>query len=278
MDVPLNQVFSPATFQELFSAWEKFPDAVPFAGGTELMRNQGRRIPRLPRNILYLDKLDELKRITRTERYLEIGAMVPLNDIIYLSKVVPDALIRCLESIAGPQVRNLATIGGNLCYKHRRLNTFTLMVALDALFELRAQYSARWISASRFASLVDQWESHEIVSRIRIPLDQWDYSMYKKFSHQEIDDWDGSAVLILRSEKNILIDLRIVFAGRIILRDRNLESLLIGRSLPLTEKDAVSFINHWDVCLSGIREVSPLFRSGILSFIKSGISALTDVW
>jgi hypothetical protein len=102
--------------------------------------------------------------------------------------------------------------------------------------------------------------------------------MYKKFSHQEIDDWDGSAVLILRSEKNILIDLRIVFAGRIILRDRNLESLLIGRSLPLTEKDAVSFINHWDVCLSGIREVSPLFRSGILSFIKSGISALTDVW
>ncbi|MDR0786018.1 MAG: FAD binding domain-containing protein [Treponema sp.] len=278
MDVPLNQVFFPSTFQELFSAWEKFPNAVPFAGGTEIMRNQGRRIPKLPRDVLCLDKLDELKRITRTERYLEIGAMVPLNDIIYLGKAVPDALICCLKNIAGPQVRNLATIGGNLCYKHRRLNAFTLMVALDALFELRSQYSARWISASRFASLVDHWDVREIISRIRVPLDQWDYFVYKKFSSQETDNRDGASILILRSEKNILTDLRIVFAERTIIRDKNLESILIGRSLPLTEKDAVNFVNHWSVYLSGIREVSPLLRSIILNFIKSGVSALTDIW
>ncbi|MDR0643994.1 MAG: FAD binding domain-containing protein [Treponema sp.] len=277
MDVPLNQVFFPSTFQELFSIWEKFPDAAPFAGGTEIMRNQGRRIPKLPRNILCLDKLDELRRITRTERYLEIGAMVPINDIIYLGKVVPEALARCLEGIAGPHVRNLATIGGNLCYKHRRLNAFAPMVALDALFELRSQSSARWISASRFSLLVDHWNAHEIVSRIRVPLEQWDYSVYKEFNHQETEDSHGAAVLILRNEKNILTDLRVVFAGRTILRDKNLESLLIGRRLPLTKKDAVSFVSHWDTYLSNIDEMPSLLRSGILSFIKSGVSVLTDV-
>jgi CO/xanthine dehydrogenase FAD-binding subunit len=277
MDVPLNQVFFPTTFQELFSAWEKFPDAVPFAGGTEIMRNQGRRILKLPRNILCLDKLIELRRITRTERYLEIGAMVSLNDIIYLGKVVPEALARCLEGIAGPQVRNLATIGGNLCYKQRRLNAFAPMVALDALFELRSKSSARWISASRFVSLVDNWSAYEIVSRIRVPLDQWDYSVYKRFSHQETDGKDGAAVFVLRNEKNILTDLRIVFAGKIVIRDKNLESLLIGRSLPLAKKDVVAFANRWEACLSGIHEISPLLRSGILSFIKSGVSVLTDI-
>jgi CO/xanthine dehydrogenase FAD-binding subunit len=276
MDVPLNQVFFPATFPELFSAWEKFPDAVPFAGGTEIMRNQGRRILGLPRNILCLDKLGELRRITRTERYLEIGAMVSLNDIIYLGKAVPEALVRCLESIAGPHVRNLVTIGGNLCYKHRRLNAFAPMIALDALFELRSKSSARWISASRFASLVDGWNAYEIVSRIRIPLEQWDYSIYKKFSRQETDDSVGAAVLILRNEKNILTDIRIVFAGKTVLRDKNLESLLIGKKLPLAKKDAAVFVDRWDACLSSIHEVSPLLRSGVLSFIRAGVSVLTD--
>jgi CO/xanthine dehydrogenase FAD-binding subunit len=277
MDVPLNQVFFPETFSELFSSWEKFPDAAPFAGGTEIMRYQGRRILKLPRNILCLDKLGELRRITRTERYLEIGSMVSLNGIIYLGKAVPEALVHCLEGVAGHHVRNLATIGGSLCYKHRRLNVFAPMIALDALFELRSKSSARWISASRFASLVDDWNAYEIVSRIRIPLDQWDYSMYKKFSRQEADDNYGAAVLILRNEKNILADLRIVFAGKTVLHDRNLESLIIGKKLPLAKKDAAVFVDRWGAYLSCIQEVSPLLRSGVLSFIRAGVSVMTGV-
>ncbi|MDR1597168.1 MAG: FAD binding domain-containing protein, partial [Treponema sp.] len=90
MDALHNQVFFPTTLPELFSAWARFPDAVPFAGGTELLRNQGKQVLNLPRNILSLDQLDELHRITRTERYLEIGAMVKISDIIRLGKTVPE--------------------------------------------------------------------------------------------------------------------------------------------------------------------------------------------
>ena len=134
MAAPLNQVFFPSTFQELFTAWNRFPDAVPFAGGTGIIRGQGDQTLALPRNILYLDKLNDLRRITRTERYLEIGAMVRLNEIIRLGKIVPEALTRCLEHIAGHHIRNQATIGGNICYPRRRLDSAAPLVALDAHF------------------------------------------------------------------------------------------------------------------------------------------------
>jgi CO/xanthine dehydrogenase FAD-binding subunit len=275
---PFNQVFFPETFGELFSAWAKFPDAVPFAGGTEIMRNQGPRIPLLPRNILCLDRLEDLRRITRTERYLEIGAMVPLNEIIYLGKVVPEALTRCLEGIAGPQLRNLATIGGNLCYKKRRLDASGPMIALDALFELRSAASARWISAVRFASLAGPvaLNAQELLTRIRVPLAQWDYSVYKKFKPQETGGYDGGAVFIFRYEKNVLSDLRLVFSGETILRDKSTESLLVGKNLPLNKKDAAAFVAHFKTYLVGLENPTPLLRAGLLNFIESSLAALTD--
>jgi CO/xanthine dehydrogenase FAD-binding subunit len=277
MDVSLNnQVFFPAGFGELFSAWSKFPDAAPFAGGTELMRRQGGRVPCLPRNILCLDKIADLRRITRTERYLELGAMVTLNEIIRLGKAVPEVFIRCLELIAGSHVRNIATIGGNLCYKARRLDASAPLIGLDALYELRCASSARWIAASRFFSFSESLalNERELLTRIRIPLEPWDYSAYKKFKRHETGEATGGVVFLVRSEKNTLTGLHIVFAGDVVLRDKNSESFLIGKRLPLDRKDAAGFAERWNTYLDGVGNQDALLRSSLLKFITTSLEAL----
>jgi len=70
----LNLVFFPASYSELFSAWNRYPSAVPYAGGTALIRDKGKQILELPSIILSLERLEEMHRISRTERFLEIGA------------------------------------------------------------------------------------------------------------------------------------------------------------------------------------------------------------
>jgi CO/xanthine dehydrogenase FAD-binding subunit len=270
-------VFFPGSFQELFSAWTRFPDAVPFAGGTDIIRKQGTRRPVLPRNILSLDKLEELRRITRTERYLEIGAMVKINEIIYLGKIVPEILTLCLQGIAGPQTRSLATIGGNICNPLRRLDAAAPLLALDAHYELRTALQTRWISAARFSPLPGPpaLDSQELLTRIRIPLEQWNYSLYRKFKSKETGE-EGVIVMIIRNQKNILTDIRLVFAGNIILRDKNSETLLIGKSLPLNRKDALSFAEHWKTYLSALDSPGDLPRVQIFNFIESGILGFAD--
>jgi CO/xanthine dehydrogenase FAD-binding subunit len=282
MAVLYNQVLRPSNFSELFSSWNRYPDAVPFAGGTTLIQSQGWRLPELPANILSLEKIDELRRITRTERYLEIGAMVKLNEIIALGKTVPEAFSRTLRGIAGPQVRNLATIGGNLCISG---DASAPMAVLDARYELRSAGGSRWISGIRFSSLPGSLNAQELLTRIRIPLDQWNYTVYRKFQPLDSGGEGGVLLLLVQNQKDILTKIQIVFAGINfeirasnlgILRDKNSESFLEGKALPLDRRDAVHYKELWETYLSGLGKPGPLLQAKILNSIEAGILGLAD--
>jgi CO/xanthine dehydrogenase FAD-binding subunit len=272
----LNLVFFPASYSELFSAWNRYPSAVPYAGGTALIRDKGKQILELPSIILSLERLEEMHRISRTERFLEIGAMVKLSQIIELGKVVPVALSRCLERIAGPQLRNMATIGGNICFSGWRLDSTAVLNALDAQFELRTAQSSRWISAPRFLSTPVQsaLKPQEILTRIRVPLDTWDYSIYNKFDSQA--NRSRVAVMLVKTQKNVLNDIKIVYKTDVILRDRDSESILIGKQLPLAQKIAADFINHWEEFLRGVQNINELSRQELINFITINAYSLSE--
>jgi CO/xanthine dehydrogenase FAD-binding subunit len=271
-----DQVFFPTSWQELFSSWSRFPDAMPFAGGTAFIRDQEKQVLELPKNILSLDKMDELHRITRTERYLEIGAMVKLRDIIRLGKIVPEALRRCLEGIGNPQLRSLATIGGNICVPERRLDAAAALIALDAIYELRNAGNARWISASRLSSVPGRLalNPQELLTRIRLPLDQWDYTVYRKFGNGR--NTGGVVVFLMKNQKNVLTDIHIVFSGGGIVRDKNSEALLTGKQLPLNRRNTQDFTEHWNAFLAALDNPDPLTRTEIRNFVESLIYNLAD--
>jgi len=298
----LNQVFKPAGFSEFFSIWSRFPDAVPFAGGTSLIRKGThangkssllyRELPELPVNILSLEKIEDLRRITRTERYLEIGAMVRLNEIIALGKIVPEAFSETLKGIAGPQVRNLATIGGNLCTSG---DAAAPMAALEARYELRSAGGSRWISAQRFSSVMESPGHQELLTRIRIPLDQWNYTVYRKFSPPEPGSEGGVFLLLIKNQKNILTNIQVVFAmfahrasetnqsgkdplwtGERLLREKNSETFLEGKTLPLDRRDALHYKKMWKTYLSGLAKPGPFLQARILNSIEAGILGLAD--
>jgi CO/xanthine dehydrogenase FAD-binding subunit len=290
MDAAPNQVFFPLNLQELFSAWSRFPDAVLYAGGTGIIKDQEKRAPVLPRNIIALDNLEDLRRITRTERYLEIGAAVRLSEILNLGKIVPEILTKTLEGIAGPALRNLATIGGNICYRAVRLDASAPLAALDAHYELRTAGSARWISASRFSSLPGPpaLEPQELLTRIRIPLEQWNYSIYRKFKSPGNNEAGKIIVFILKNQKNILTDIRVVYSGTIILQNRNSEALLIGKRLPLEKKEAQNFLENWKHYLQIMENTTlrqwntlgksqvGLLKAQIINFISTIITSIAD--
>lgn len=281
MDAPYNQVFFPQTFSELFNAWRRFPDAVPYAGGTGLLSCQGKRPDAaivLPANIISLDRVEELKLITRTERSIEIGAMAPLCDIISLGKILPEAFTQSLKGIGDPQLRNLATLGGNICNPVLRKDSAAPLIALDAQYELRSAFQSRWISASRFSSLLGPpaLNPQELLTRIRIPRESWNYSLYKKFRRPDMDSPPGAIVCVARIQKNMLTDIRVIFAGETVLRDQESEAALAGKRLPLDRREAVHFTGLWEAYLAAEEKLEPVQRSIIRNFIESAVFALTD--
>ena len=281
MAAHLSHIFFPSGFQELFSIWELFPEAVPCAGGTGFIREQGRRIPVFPRDIISLNKIEELRKISRTERYLEIGAMVKLNQIINLGKVVPEAITRCLTLVADLQVRNQATIGGNICFPSHKLDACAPMIALDAKYELRTATSSRWISASQFSSLAgpSALGSKELLTRIRVPLEPWTFTCCSKFHNAASNEGDGLILFIMRNQKNILAAIRIVYAGKKVLREKNSETMFLGKRLPLDRRNADALVDCWKSYLSGMEteeSLTELTKTRISNFIKNMARHISD--
>ncbi|MCL2184490.1 MAG: FAD binding domain-containing protein [Treponema sp.] len=312
MDAPLNNVFFPTSFNELFTTWNRFPAAVPYAGGTNILGRQENNILNLPSVFLCLDKIEELHIVTRTEQYLEIGAMVKLNRLLRLGKLVPHVLCKCIENISGVQVRNIATIGGNICSTNRVCTNGELnksetsgdvtqrlarildlsapLIALDAQYELRNAGSTRWVLASRFH--IEEQEkkikglheknqkdfyhdSQELLTRIRLPIYPWDYSVYKKFSSEGFYSSEAF-VFLAKAQKNILSDIRIVYKGNIILRNKDLESYLNGKYLPLHRKTADDFLANWKEYLSHRPEMSEFSINAVMNNIDENISYLSE--
>jgi CO/xanthine dehydrogenase FAD-binding subunit len=272
----LNLIFTPTSYSELFSAWYRYPSAVPYAGGTALIREQGRQILDLPPIILSLEKLEEIHRINRSERFIEIGAMAKLSQILKMGKLVPLALRRCLEGIGGIQLRNLATIGGNLCFPDRRLDSSAALTALEAQYELRSSQTVRWISASRFSSMPGPTalNPQELLTRIRVPLDNWDYTAYKKFPGYE--SRHKVVVFLAKTQKNVLSDIRIICKTESIWRDKDSESIVIGEKLPLSRKITADFIESWEYYLRGIWNIDELSRKELINFIELNIYNLAE--
>jgi CO/xanthine dehydrogenase FAD-binding subunit len=277
MDVLLNRIFFPVSFNELFSIWNQNPSALPYAGGTVFLWKQSNTIIDLPPVIICLENMEELQNITRTEHYLEIGSMVKLNKIIKLGKIVPEILCDCLENIGGVQLRNVATIGGNICCTTRLLDISATLVALDAQYEFRSAQNSRWVSASRFHSEEENnaLEKKEILTRIRLPLHQWDYSIYKKFFSEDMHN-HKTVTFLAKAQKNILSDIKVICKGDTIVRNKNAEGILIGCHLPLHRKTAADFVENWKVFLSGNDEIDEFSKYEIINCIEINVFNLTE--
>ena len=243
-----SQIFSPQSTVSLLSTLKRTPQTVPFAGGTYILGKNKKKYPSLPASIIYLKGIDELCRIHRTERYIEVGACASIGKILNIgSKVLPPILYRALKSIGTPALRNLATLGGNLCAPEQRLTAFPVLLLLDARIELRKAGASRWIGINRFVGPDGSLaiESGEILSRIRIPLKDWNVQVFKRLS-SGVSHTEHSLSFcgLAENSKSVLIDFRFAFAtmGKTIFRSREIEAELASRKLPLSPKDRTSVV------------------------------------
>ena len=88
------------------------PAAMAVAGGTDLLPNMKRR-HQAPKVLVSLRGIPELKA-----RNGSFGGAVTLNEIVRYGKT-PTALRQAAAQVATPQIRNMGTLGGNLCLDTR---------------------------------------------------------------------------------------------------------------------------------------------------------------
>ncbi len=143
-----QEFIRPSTVSEALLALRDAPaPAVPIAGGTDLLLDldQGRHSPAT--TLVDLTSVAEMRQLELRNGALFIGGSVSLTDITLAPLVARHAraLVEACELIGGPQVRNVATLGGNVAHALPAADGTIALLALDATVEVASLSGSRRI-------------------------------------------------------------------------------------------------------------------------------------
>jgi 4-hydroxybenzoyl-CoA reductase subunit beta len=120
MRLPWFGFHAPATVAEAAKILAgEGPQAMLIAGGTDLVPNMKRR-HQSPKTLVSLRKVEELRKITNGSG-LKLGAGLSLTEVIHSDKVRAGyaGLYQAAAQVATVHLRNMGTLGGNLCLDTR---------------------------------------------------------------------------------------------------------------------------------------------------------------
>ena len=119
MRLPQFHYYRPGDIREAAQVLAGEDNAMVIAGGTDLLPNMKRR-QQTPRTLVALRHLDTLKRVTNGTG-LTIGAGATLAALVQDQgiKSAYRGLWQAAAQVATPQLRNMGTLGGNICLDTR---------------------------------------------------------------------------------------------------------------------------------------------------------------
>jgi CO/xanthine dehydrogenase FAD-binding subunit len=235
-------VHEPATLAALAAVLQSHPGALLVAGGTQVMRTPARHAE--GRAVVCLRDVELLSRVSRSQRFLDIGATVPLSRVLSIGpRVVPRVLFSALKATATPTVRVLASLGGNVCAAGVEHTSLTALAVLDASLELRLGAGIRVVPAGLFwrGGNDRALQAGEILARVRLPLEELEF---QQFGEEEVS-WRGvsartSFAAVAALHKGSIEELRFCFCSPWFgtLRFGDFESACVGARLPMRERAA----------------------------------------
>jgi CO/xanthine dehydrogenase FAD-binding subunit len=144
------EFLQPASLREALEMKAAHPDAVPIQGGTDVMVEinlDHRRPPAL----LDLTRVNEISDWNlEQENVLRIGAGVTYTRIIEELAGQAPGLAMASRTVGSPQIRNRATVGGNLGTASPAGDAHPVLLACDATIELASLSGERSIPAREF--------------------------------------------------------------------------------------------------------------------------------
>ena len=126
-------------------AYLEKPDSRVIAGGTDLLL-KARDMPAPVLNLIDITDIAELSGIRSEAAGVRIGAATRLGDIVrspLLSTPSLQALVQGAVQVGSPQIRNLATLGGNLCNASPSADTSAPLLVLEARAEIESRRGRR---------------------------------------------------------------------------------------------------------------------------------------
>ncbi|MBE6054755.1 MAG: xanthine dehydrogenase FAD-binding subunit XdhB [Clostridium sartagoforme] len=245
----IKNIYEPKTIEEALDILEKKENIKIIAGGTDvLIKLHHGNMSGI--ELLSIRNIDEIKAIDISDNGdIEIGSMASFTDI-FRNEIINEniyVLSEAAVSMGGPQVRNMATIGGNVCNGAVSADSATTLFALNAQLLLRRKNEEKIVPIKDFYLGPGKVNILPDEILVKIIIRKEDYEglkgNYIKFSNRKAMDIAMLGVSVVGAfENNKFKDLRI--------------SLGVAAPTPIRCIKAEEFSKGLEVNMKNIIEIS----------------------
>ncbi len=250
----ISEAYNPSTAAEIVELLRENPEIQLLAGGTGIVGSQASRVIEFPAQVASIARVQELRKTVRTEQFLELGSCTTLTGLLTLTPgTLPQPLPSVIGSLANHAIRNVATIGGNLCSRHRFMDLWPFLACMDAQIELKSPAGTRWASVSHLCGEDGNpsFPKATLLARIRIPLYTYNFSFYKKLGPASIPGPETAVFVCMANiERGKIEDFRLAFAGTKAFRLKDREMSIAGRKTSATAKEIAAIVESYALAFS----------------------------
>ena len=210
-----QKYFAPKYVQELKKILKKNIDANFLSGGTDLSLSVTKERKDIS-SIIYMNSISELSYIRNNNKYIEVGASTPLIEFeSYIEKYYPD-FTKILKRYGSPQIRNVATVAGNIATASPIGDCLPLLLSLNAQVVLQDLKKTKILFLDNFfiSYRKTRLKKGQFVHSIRIPLFKDNtFKAYKVSKRFDDDISSVCAAFNLEIVKNKIKRARIAYGG-----------------------------------------------------------------
>ena len=222
--------YTAASLQEALDLRKAHPEAVPYAGGTDLMVENRPGV-----TYLFLNKVPELKNISEDDSYVRIGAGVTFTQAL-ADERVPQLMKEAVSRIAAPAIRNAGTFGGNLGNGSAKADSVLIEFAADAKLRLVSLFGERLVSVDQFYLGRKKLDlaPDELIVEILLPKAGLDRYFYQKVGGREALAISRVSFAGVFAEKDGRITNIAAAFGAVsdtVLRFKDIEAMLLGKTV-----------------------------------------------
>ena len=230
-----KKYFAPQTIKELKVLLKKYPGSKILSGGTDLSLIVTKERKNI-NSIIYINSINELNFIRKNKKFIEIGASTPLIEFeSQIIKHYPD-FKDILERYGSVQIRNVATIAGNIATASPIGDTLPLLLSLNTQIVISNSTNDKILSLNDF--FIDyrktKLNKSQFIKLIKIPIHR--NNIFKAYKISKRIDDDISAVCAsfnLNIKNNIIKSVSIAYGGMAAIPKRALlcEKSLLNKEL-----------------------------------------------
>lgn len=255
------RAYRPASLEEALAIRAR-ESTILYCGGTDLIvqqRSWSGTLPGFPLPILCIGHLAELQAITVDQSSARLGASVTLGEIL-AHPDIPQFMKTPILEMASPAIRNLASLGGNICNASPAADSLPILYALDAQLTLASTNGRRTLNIRDFLTGPGRKDLRpdEILSEISFSWGEFNRFYYRKLGPRKANaiakvSFFGAASIFDEQVR----DIRLAFGavGPTVVRSTAGEALLTDVSTATGRTRVQQVMDHYAALLSPIDDV-----------------------